>query len=284
MHRFRPDLIVVSQGVHCEGISWLTLCRDSGIPYVVVVQCATEHFWPRDNELDELASGLRSAERCYFVSRGNLKTVNLQIGTPLNNAHLIRNPYNVARETKLAWPEFDGVFRLACVARLEPMAKGQDILFEVLRMQKWRERALQVSLFGDGPNRRHLDLLAKEYALENVRFAGFEPDVSKIWSSHHALVLPSRYEGLPLAVVETMHCSRPCIVTDVAGNTELIKDNVDGFVAAAPTVEFLDEAMERAWASRNRWEEIGRAAGVSIRQQIPPDPVGHFVHEIESFL
>lgn len=284
VHRFKPDLIVVSQGVHSEGISWLSLCRDSGFPYAVVVQCATEDLWPADTELDELASSLRAARRCYFVSGGNLKTVNLQLGAPLNNARVIRNPHNVAREAKPAWPEIDGVFKLACVARLEPKAKGQDILFEVLRLQKWRERPLRVSLFGEGPNRRHLELLAKEYALDQVRFAGFEPDVSKIWSSHHALVLPSRYEGLPLTLVEAMLCRRFCIVTDVAGNAELIKDGTDGFVAAAPTVGLLDDAMERAWASRDRWEEIGRAAAASIRQQIPADPVGEFVQDLKSLL
>ena len=56
-----------------------------------------------------------------------------------------------------------------------------------------------------------------------------------IWAEHHALVLPSRFEGMPLVVVEAMLCGRPCIVTDVGGNAELIRDGINGFLAKAPT-------------------------------------------------
>ena len=65
---------------------------------------------------------------------------------------------------------------------------------------------------------------------------------------------------MPLSVVEAMLCGRPCIVTDVAGNRELIRDNVNGFLAKAPTVELLDEAMNRAWENRHRLREMGEAA------------------------
>jgi len=109
-------------------------------------------------------------------------------------------------------------------------------------------------------------------------------NIEAIWASHHALVLPSRYEGLPLAVVEAMLCGRFCIVTDVGGNTELVKDNVNGFVAMAPKAECLDEAMERAWQRRESWCEIGQAASVSVRKVIHRDPIDKFVSEVKLLL
>jgi glycosyltransferase involved in cell wall biosynthesis len=104
--------------------------------------------------------------------------------------------------------------------------------------------------------------------------------VRGIWASHHALVLPSRYEGLPLSLVEAMLCGRPSIVTNVSGNTELLEDNVTGFVAAAPTASFVDEALERAWNRRADWPAIGAAAAHQVRERVPPDPAGVFADEL----
>ena len=64
------------------------------------------------------------------------------------------------------------------------------------------------------------------------------------------LVLPSRYEGLPLALVESMWCSRPAVVTEVAGNTEVCVDNETGLVVPVPTVPLLADTLERAWERR----------------------------------
>src|SRR6266516_2159815 len=131
--------------------------------------------------------------------------------------------------------------------RVSP-AKGQDILFHVLASDKWRDRPVTVSLFGKGPMERGLRRLASRLGLEGrVRFCEYASEIEELWASHHALVLPSRYEGMPIALVEAMLCGRPAIVTDVAGHTELLKDGISGFVAAAPTVQHLDDAMERAW-------------------------------------
>ena len=60
-------------------------------------------------------------------------------------------------------------------------------------------------------------------------------------------------------------------MTDVTGNSEILEDNITGFIAAAPTAAHLDKAMERAWQHRHEWEAIGVAAAESIRRQIPED-------------
>ena len=48
------------------------------------------------------------------------------------------------------WPNFDNEVRFACIARLFPGAKGQDLLFQVLSAEKWKQRNLTVSLYGSG--------------------------------------------------------------------------------------------------------------------------------------
>ena len=76
---------------------------------------------------------------------------------------------------------------------------------------------------------------------------------------------------MPLTVVEAMLCARACIVTDVGGNRELVRDGVNGFPAKAPTVELLDDAMNRAWENRHCLQEIGVRAASDVRQWVSWD-------------
>jgi glycosyltransferase involved in cell wall biosynthesis len=284
LNKFEPDLVVISQGCNYEDFGWMEACLRRSIPYIVLIHAATEDFWPTDELVAKVAKGYLSAERCFFVSQKNLEVTVKQLATELDNAKVIRNPYKVSYDVAPSWPIDQGVLKLACVGRLDPRCKGQDILFEVLRSEKWKSRPIEAILFGDGYQRNTLKRLKDLWGLDNIKFGGYVNNVEAIWADHHALVLPSRMEGLPLAIVEAMLCGRFCIVTDIAGNTELIEDNINGFVATAPKAECLDEAMERAWQTRESWREIGKEAYVSVRKVIPRDPIDKFMSEIKLLL
>jgi glycosyltransferase involved in cell wall biosynthesis len=285
LERVQPDLVVISQGAHYDGAAWMIECADRRLRYASIVQCFVEGHSFADSHAEPLRRGYDEAVVSYFVSEANRDFTRRLIASPIERSRIIRNPYNVANDAAPAWPEpTDGVFRLACVARLETTVKGHDILFEVLSDPKWKERPLAVTLYGAGPNEQTLRRLKDLYRLDNVTFAGTTRDIESIWASHHGMILTSRWEGLPLAVVEAMLCGRICIVTDVAGNAELLTDNRTGFVAAAPKTELVDEALERAWQRRTEWREMGQEAARQVRQQVPQDPVEVFADEVMSLL
>jgi glycosyltransferase involved in cell wall biosynthesis len=129
-----------------------------------------------------------------------------------------------------------------------------------------------------------LQRLKEMWTLDMVEFAGHVGEPTDIWLKEQALILPSRSEAFPMALVEAMLCGRPSIVTNVGDNGTTVEDNVSGFVAAAATVEHLDEALERAFQRREEWPDIGIAAGRRIREVVPADPVGQFTSEIERLL
>ena len=87
-----------------------------------------------------------------------------------------------------------------------------------------------------------------------------------------------------LVVVEAMLSNRMVIVTDTGRNSELIDDGKSGFIAKSSTVELLDDALERAWQQRKRWQEIGNLAGRHIRERFSLDPIGEFANRIESIV
>jgi len=280
LQAMRPDLVVVSNAAVFDSVEWMEASRFLKIPFVSVAQANAEHFWPTDAVAKRISDVFFAAEACFFVSNRNRDLFEEQIGGMLSNAEIVRNPFNVEYNAAPDWPETKGQWKLACVARLEPGAKGQDVLLHVLAQPKWIERPLHVTLYGAGACKESLVRLSDRLRLRSVSFAGHVDDVQTIWQRNHALILPSRYEGMPLAVVEAMLCGRPVIVTDVAGNAELVDDGVTGFVALAPTVGLLDAAMERAWAQRLEWRKIGELAARRVRHAIPADPAIIFAERL----
>jgi len=269
-----PDLLCISSGNATEGVSWMRLAAEEQVPFVTIAQAHVEFLWPDDDSADSLIRLFNAALRCYFVSHGNLNLFQHQLGADLHNAEVISNNGTALWDTNPIWPNSDdGIFRLACVGRLHPSSKGQDLLIDVLRQPQWRDRSLVISLYGEGPQARSLRRLVDKYHLhDKIKFCGQVSDVVQIWCENHALILPSRYEGLPLALVEALMCARTAIVTDVAGNAEVLEHGVTGFLAEAPAIASLARAMEEAWVSRERWREMGQKARDRIRQQLPENP------------
>ena len=145
---------------------------------------------------------------------------------------------------------------MANVARLEAGQKGQDVLLEVLGSPIWRSRDWRLTLVRRGARQELSGRLARHYPIaDHVEFCGYVDDIRSIWQVNHVLALPSRNEGMPLALVEAMLCGRPAVVTDVGGNAEWIEDGQTGFVAEASTAKSFGAALERAWLAQTDWEE-----------------------------
>jgi len=276
----RPDLVVVSQGGNHDGHFLAEVCRRLRLPYAIVSHKASELYWPADWQQKTIAAVYRAARAIFFVSEHNRGLTEEQLGFPLPHAAVVRNPFLVPWEPRTDWPDDGHGWRLACIGRLHPKEKGQDLLLRVLARRRWRDRPLSVTFYGDGLQRASLERMARNLGLTTVTFAGFVRDVPAIWSSHHGLILPSRCEGLPITLVEAMLSARVPIVTDVGGSAEVIDDGTTGYLAAAPTEDALDAAMERAWNERHRWREIGAAAAEHIRTLVPRDPERSFADRL----
>jgi glycosyltransferase involved in cell wall biosynthesis len=284
--RRSPNFVAISDGAPFPPLDLLEMCVVKRTAFVTIVQCNQEFWWPPDALAERYRAALTAALRCYFVSNANRRLAEKQIGCELRNAEVVRNPFNVGFDASPPWPPpgRDGELRFAFVGRLDPPGKGQDILFEVLAGSAWTSRNWRLHLYGNGENRGVLQRLAQRLGLaDRIVFEGHAADVEKIWALNHVLVMPSRIEGLPLAVIEAMLCGRPVVATDVAG-AEVVEDGVTGFLAAAATVSCLACALERFWARREHAKEIGAAAAQRIRRLIPADPARVFADKLKELL
>jgi glycosyltransferase involved in cell wall biosynthesis len=277
-----PALVVISNGGALPPVEFAEVCIARKIPFVTIGHANDYSLWPDDDLARRYREALPAALSCYFVSKANLSLAEKQIGARLSNSEVVWNPFNTNYHEIPAWPSPCGEsqVRLACVGRLHPPSKGQDILFEALAGKLWLDRPWRLYLYGEGTMREGLARLAEHLGIsDRVVFEGYKP-VAQIWASNHVLVMPSRYEGLPLAMVEAMLCARPVIATNVAGHSEIVDDGVTGFLADAPTVNSMAQALERFWARRDDAEAIGMAGAQRIRQLVPPDPAGIFADKL----
>ena len=117
-----PLLVVFSDGGPVPPIELLDLCIARRVPFVTIGQSNnTENWWPDDQDAERYRKALSVAMRCYFVSRGNLRLFEKQIGCQLTHAEVIRNPFNVDFDASPHWPlNEDGNVLFACVGRLHP--------------------------------------------------------------------------------------------------------------------------------------------------------------------
>jgi glycosyltransferase involved in cell wall biosynthesis len=277
-----PSLVVISNGATFPPIELLEMCIERGWRFATIAHTNPPTWWPSDEMAARFRKALPLAERCYFVSEANRTLAEKQLGYDFENAEIVRNPLNVQTASKMSWPscKIDDELRMACVGRLSG-EKGLDIILDVLAEPQWEERRWRLTLYGSGPLRNVLERLVKRAKLdERVSFAGYVA-VEKIWSENHILVMPSRFEGMPLAVIEAMFCGRPVVATNVGGISEVITDNRTGFLADAAVPECFGTSLERMWTQRYRLEDIGKQAEADIRELMPNNPIQIFAEKLK---
>ncbi|WP_299692525.1 glycosyltransferase family 4 protein [uncultured Vibrio sp.] len=86
-------------------------------------------------------------------------------------------------------------------------------------------------LFGDGPEKQVLE----SSNCKNLTFHGHQTNMSNAWQAIDVLVIPSRYEGLPMAALEAMARGIPVIATNVGNLPQLIEHQTNGYIAQSET-------------------------------------------------
>lgn len=165
--------------------------------------------------------------------------------------------------TSLGVPE--GAPLLAVIGLLN-VAKGQDVALHALSKNPARDTHLLI--VGHGEERETLESLCAELGLTGrVHFLGWRDDVPEILASCDALLLPSRWEGMPYIVLEAMAASLPVIATRVDGAVELVVEGETGFLAGVGEPEELAGAIGRFLAcSVEDRKALGRAGRERLAQ------------------
>ncbi|MBI4698792.1 MAG: glycosyltransferase [Nitrospirae bacterium] len=122
--------------------------------------------------------------------------------------------------------------------------KGHDILIEAFRrvVEKLPECVLLIA--GNGPDRERLEKQIKSSGMQKkVRLVGLIDDVSEIFKICDIYVNSSRFEGLPISLLEAMAHEKPIVATAVGGNREVIRDGETGLLVPPERPDLLAEGL-----------------------------------------
>ena len=135
-----------------------------------------------------------------------------------------------------------GEFLWLAVGRLEAVKDYPTLLNAFAGVPQ----AGRLLIAGAGPLQSELVELAARLGLDGrVRFLGFDPQVKRWMQAADGFVLTSRYEGLPMVLLEAGACGLPVVATDVAGTREVVVSGETGWLTPAGDAGALTKAMAK---------------------------------------
>lgn len=240
-----PDLILFSDSCPFSNLKAKQAAIELNIPYLVVVHCVNT-AWAKDYAewLPELPNVYKHAQAVISVSQANLDLLNGMFGLPLDRGTVIyngrppeffepRNPDTRHRIREELNIPSDAIVCLT-VARFE-LNKGFqyqiDTLIELRKTPHWEN--LHFIWAGTGTMTDKFKTMIKMFRMDDrVHMLGARHDVPDLLDSADLFVLPSQFEGMPLAIMEAMAKGLPVVATAVGGTSEAIHDS--GFLLPDP--------------------------------------------------
>ena len=154
----------------------------------------------------------------------------------------------------------DGICRLLFLGALTER-KGLAELLTALATPSVAGLAWRVDVVGDGAVDVWMERAARLGLSQRVRFHGWAPSETAraMLGASDVLVLPSRQEGLPMAILEAMAAGVAVVATDVGAVADAVIDGQTGALVPARDVNALAAALSQVIASSEQRERFARA-------------------------
>lgn len=148
-----------------------------------------------------------------------------------------------------------GATTLVSVGRLTHQ-KGHDLMLQAVAPILLDDPQLHLLIVGEGEERGSLTQLARDLKIETqVHLPGWRADVPEILAACQLFVLPSRWEGMPNALLEALASGLPCVATDVEGVRDLLGRGNPGGIVTPGDVNALRMAVKSACSQASQETE-----------------------------
>jgi glycosyltransferase involved in cell wall biosynthesis len=159
------------------------------------------------------------------------------------------------------------------VARLHEQ-KGLEVVVHAARELP----GVRFLIAGEGPERPSLERLTRSLGVEErVVLLGHRDDITALLGDADLFVLPSRYEGFPLALLEAMASGVAVVASDIPGITELVTDDSRGLLVAPGDVSGFTRAIGELLGHDARRAALGRAARQLVEERYDADELARRV-------
>jgi glycosyltransferase involved in cell wall biosynthesis len=158
---------------------------------------------------------------------------------------------------------------IVSIARFHPV-KDQATLVRGFARALAQVPDARLILAGDGPLKPELERLAGELGVaDRVHFLGIRSDVPLLLQAADIFCLTSLSEAASLTVLEAMAAARPIVLTDVGGNSELVRDGREGLLVPRGDAAAVGAAIVRLLSDRGLAERLSAAAASRVRREYP---------------
>ena len=242
----------------------------------------TEHnLWPRYRAVTAKANALtygRNARALAVSSAVAASIAPRRAGHPpvevlvhgIDVASVRSGPESRAEaRTRLGVPE--GVPVVGSVGNFTPKKDHANLIRAFASIADMHPRAVLV-MIGAGPDEASIRGLVATTGLESkVRFLGSRGDVPELLAGFDVFALSSRFEGLPIALLEAMAAGVACVATSVGGVAEVVSHGVDGLLVGQGDPAALGTAIGKVLEDGELRAALGRAASTTgTRYDIAP--------------
>lgn len=241
----RPDVVHTHSSK--TGVLGRIAAKLAGVPAVI----HTVHGFPFDSasssrqRLLYLALEWISARFCdamVLLKNADLELTKSTLGVPSQKLHLIPNGVSVnsfqpldhelklAQKRQLLKCDVREV-SVAMTGRLWEQKNPECFVRAAIHLLHRRDVNASFYLIGDGPLRGELQTLIDASGFSSrIKILGWRDDVKALLQVMDVFALPSRWEGLPLAILEAMAAGLPVVASNIPGNTDLVEDGVTGYL------------------------------------------------------
>ena len=170
-------------------------------------------------------------------------TVMQEYGIKKENIPVVFNGINFDKCIEKNNYQTADTFRFLHIGRFMDV-KNQKLIIEAISDIKTEGYNVAVDFVGSGETEAECKLLAEQFGVsDSIVFHGSQSNVYPFYTDADAFLLPSKYEGMPMTLIEAMGSALPIIASKVGGIPDMIKDEVEGVLISAD-VESLRQAMK----------------------------------------
>jgi glycosyltransferase involved in cell wall biosynthesis len=146
--------------------------------------------------------------------------------------------------------------------------KAQDDLAAAIPLVIEKCPSAKFLFVGDGALRPQIeDQVVRLGVDRQVVFTGYRDDVAMLLKAMDVIALPSRWEGLPLVLLEAMACRKPIVASRVTGNIDVVVDGVTGFLVPSGAPQALAERIVLLLQDARLCDELGRRGRERVEQE-----------------
>jgi glycosyltransferase involved in cell wall biosynthesis len=246
-----PETVIVSQGRVESGCAAVLAAKRAGIRTVSYIPMAH----PVSVSGKPIAASLRDAVNRYFYQLPD-KFVTISNGvrdmlrargakSPVAVVPNGIDPLTVQKSDRKEFRESHQIsehhYVVAVVGRIEFRQKRQDFALRSLARLRNKLRDWKLLFIGSGPDQAKLSNMISEMKVgDYAQVLPYIPTRERIYGGIDVLLIPSRFEGVPLVMLEAMSCGRPVVASNVDGMAESLPD---GWLFPRENAELMIEIL-----------------------------------------